>query len=41
MDKRKAWLYGIAIVIAAVALFTGVATFDQWSAFVGGLIGGA
>jgi hypothetical protein len=30
-----------ALAIASVALFTGIATFDQWSAFVAHLIGAA
>lgn len=41
MDRRKAWLIGGCIAIAAAALFLGYATFEQWAAFVAGLMAGA
>lgn len=41
MDKRKAMLIGLCVAVAAAAMFLGYATFDQWAAFVGGLMGSA
>ncbi|MGY3265815.1 hypothetical protein [Lysobacter sp. HA35] len=39
MTSRTKVAVGV-IVIASVALFTGYATFDQWSTFVAHLIAG-
>lgn len=41
MSRTKAWLIGLAIVVSAVFVWQGIANFDQWAAFVGGLMGSA
>jgi len=39
MDKTRAKLIAAVVLIAAAFVFLGYATFDQWAALVGGLLG--